>query len=41
VVAKHWAQIMDESEHYIPADTGAWMKGNAERIAATPIASPA
>jgi NAD(P)-dependent dehydrogenase (short-subunit alcohol dehydrogenase family) len=38
VVAEHWGQIMDESEHYVPADTEAWMKANAERIAATPIA---
>jgi NAD(P)-dependent dehydrogenase (short-subunit alcohol dehydrogenase family) len=41
VVADHWAQIMDESDHYVPADTGAWLKGNAERIAAIPIVSPA
>jgi NAD(P)-dependent dehydrogenase (short-subunit alcohol dehydrogenase family) len=40
VVSEHWTQIMDESDHYIPADTSAWMKGNAERIAATPIVSP-
>jgi hypothetical protein len=32
---------MDESNHYIPADTTTWLTGNAERIAATPIASPA
>jgi NAD(P)-dependent dehydrogenase (short-subunit alcohol dehydrogenase family) len=36
-VAGHWAQIMDESEHYIPGDTSDWLKGNAERIAAGPV----
>jgi NAD(P)-dependent dehydrogenase (short-subunit alcohol dehydrogenase family) len=41
VVAGHWAQIMDESDHYVPADTGTWMKENAARIAAVPIVSPA
>jgi hypothetical protein len=40
-VAEHWGQIMNESDHYVPADTDAWLKGNAERIAATPIVSPA
>jgi hypothetical protein len=41
VVAKHWAQIMNESVYYVPADTSTWFKANAERIAATPIMSPA
>jgi NAD(P)-dependent dehydrogenase (short-subunit alcohol dehydrogenase family) len=41
VVAEHWAQIMNESVYYVPADTSTWLKGNAERIAATPIVSPA
>jgi NAD(P)-dependent dehydrogenase (short-subunit alcohol dehydrogenase family) len=41
VVAEHWTQIMDESDHYVPVDTNTWLKGNAERIAATPIVSPA
>jgi NAD(P)-dependent dehydrogenase (short-subunit alcohol dehydrogenase family) len=36
VVAAHWPQIMDESDHYVPVDTSAWLQGNAERIAATP-----
>jgi NAD(P)-dependent dehydrogenase (short-subunit alcohol dehydrogenase family) len=36
-VAGHWAQIMDESEHYIPRDTSSWLEGNAERIAAHPV----
>jgi hypothetical protein len=36
-IAEHWNQIMDESAHYIPEDTSAWMKANAERTAATPI----
>jgi NAD(P)-dependent dehydrogenase (short-subunit alcohol dehydrogenase family) len=40
VVAEHWGQIMDASDHYVPADTDAWMKANAERIAATAIVSP-
>jgi NAD(P)-dependent dehydrogenase (short-subunit alcohol dehydrogenase family) len=40
VVAGHWDQIMDASDHYVPADTDTWMKANAERIAATP-AGPA
>jgi NAD(P)-dependent dehydrogenase (short-subunit alcohol dehydrogenase family) len=40
-VAEHWKQIMDDSDHYVPADTQAWLAGNAERIAATPITSPA
>ncbi|MFC8827362.1 SDR family NAD(P)-dependent oxidoreductase [Streptomyces sp. NPDC057137] len=39
-VAEHWAQIMDAADHYIPEDTDAWMKGNAERIASTPPTSP-
>ena len=32
---------MNESVYYVPADTSTWLKGNAERIAATPIVSPA
>jgi NAD(P)-dependent dehydrogenase (short-subunit alcohol dehydrogenase family) len=40
VVAGHWGQIMDASDHYVPADTDTWMKANAERIAATAIVSP-
>ena len=40
-VAEHWSQIMDPADHYIPADTGVWMQGYAEWIAATPVASPA
>jgi hypothetical protein len=32
---------MDESDHYVPTDTGTWLKGNADRIAAIPITSPA
>jgi NAD(P)-dependent dehydrogenase (short-subunit alcohol dehydrogenase family) len=41
VVAEHWAQIMDTSEHHVPVDTEAWLQGNARRIAATPILSTA
>jgi NAD(P)-dependent dehydrogenase (short-subunit alcohol dehydrogenase family) len=40
-VVEHWARIMDESDHYVPVDTNTWMNENAERIAATPIVSPA
>jgi NAD(P)-dependent dehydrogenase (short-subunit alcohol dehydrogenase family) len=40
-VAEHWGQIMDASDHYIPADTGMWLQGYAEWIAAIPVASPA
>ena len=40
-VAEHWTQIMDESQHWVPEDTDAWMNGNAQRIAATPSMSPA
>ncbi|MFF7601944.1 SDR family NAD(P)-dependent oxidoreductase [Streptomyces mirabilis] len=39
VVAEHWAQIMNESDHYIPQDTNTWLVGNAERIAASPVTS--
>jgi hypothetical protein len=39
VVAGLWGQIMDASDHHIPADTDTWMKANAERIAATPVVS--
>jgi NAD(P)-dependent dehydrogenase (short-subunit alcohol dehydrogenase family) len=38
-VAEHWGQIMDTSDHYVPADTDTWMKANAERIAAAPVVS--
>jgi NAD(P)-dependent dehydrogenase (short-subunit alcohol dehydrogenase family) len=40
-VAEHWGQIMDPSDHYIPADTGIWLQGYAEWMAAIPVASPA
>ncbi|MGP4015021.1 SDR family NAD(P)-dependent oxidoreductase [Saccharopolyspora sp. 5N708] len=36
-VAEHWREIMDESYYYIPQDTDTWLKGYAERIAASPI----
>jgi hypothetical protein len=36
-VAKHWAQIMDESAHYLPPDTAAWVGMNDARIAAVPV----
>jgi hypothetical protein len=39
VVAEHWAQIMDVSEHYVPVDTDTWMQENLGRIAATPVPS--
>ncbi|HEY4463036.1 MAG TPA: SDR family NAD(P)-dependent oxidoreductase [Streptosporangiaceae bacterium] len=39
-VAGHWRQIMDPSDHYIPADTGVWLQGYAERIAAAQVAAP-
>jgi len=41
VVAGHWAQIMDESAHYVPVDTTTWLEGNAARIAATPAVTTA
>jgi NAD(P)-dependent dehydrogenase (short-subunit alcohol dehydrogenase family) len=40
-VAGHWGQIMDPTDHYIPADTGRWLQGYAEWIAASQVASPA
>jgi NAD(P)-dependent dehydrogenase (short-subunit alcohol dehydrogenase family) len=40
-VAEHWRQIMDPSDHYIPADTGMWLQGYTEWTAATLVASPA
>jgi hypothetical protein len=40
-VAEHWAQIMDVSDFYVPADTGSWLATNAEWIAASPTVSPA
>jgi NAD(P)-dependent dehydrogenase (short-subunit alcohol dehydrogenase family) len=41
VVAEHWSEIMDDSDHYVPVDTETWLDANAERIAAIPIVSPA
>jgi NAD(P)-dependent dehydrogenase (short-subunit alcohol dehydrogenase family) len=40
-VAGHWGQIMDPTDHYIPADTGMWLQGYAEWIAAAQVAAPA
>ena len=40
-VAAHWGEIMDPTDHYIPADTGMWLQGYAEWIAAAQVASPA
>jgi NAD(P)-dependent dehydrogenase (short-subunit alcohol dehydrogenase family) len=37
-VAAHWGQIMDPTDHYIPADTGMWLQGYAEWIAAAQVA---
>jgi NAD(P)-dependent dehydrogenase (short-subunit alcohol dehydrogenase family) len=36
-VVDHWAQIMDESAHYLPPDTTTWVTMNAARIAGTPV----
>ena len=32
---------MNPTDHYIPADTGMWLQGYAEWIAAAQVAAPA
>jgi NAD(P)-dependent dehydrogenase (short-subunit alcohol dehydrogenase family) len=38
-VASHWAQIMDESAHYLPPDTATWVDMNDARIAVVPVSA--
>ena len=38
-VAGHWGQIMNPTDHYIRADTGLWLLGYAEWIAAAQVAA--
>jgi hypothetical protein len=40
-VAGHWGQIVDPTDHCIPADTGMWLQGYAEWIAAAQVGAPA
>jgi NAD(P)-dependent dehydrogenase (short-subunit alcohol dehydrogenase family) len=36
-VVAHWAQIMDESAHYLPPDTASWLGMHGSRVAAKPV----